>query len=254
MKKEIETQLRALYKDVPPLPNKNGMTNTIIQAQKLLNHNKSGIPFTLFFFIQFGFIRKKVWLIQFVIILICGFKLISFLNEIEAIAMLSAVAPLIVLAGIFELSRSYVHKMVEIELSTRYSFKQLMLTRIAILGLVDIFCITIILLMSGIYLSLKMYTIILYICVPFLITCFGCLWILNHTNHRECNYFCFSFGLFVSFAIGIITYQYPQVYELSAVWCWIIMFIIALIGVLMEGFTTIKMCSQKINTVKLYSL
>ena len=247
MKNDIETRLREVYRNVPPAPRADGMANTIIQGNKILQATESQVSFLQFFFRQFGFIRKKVWFYQIGILLICSIGLFFLYDSSEIIAILSAASPLIVLSSISEIARSYVYETMEIEISTRFSFKQLMITRICIIGLMDIFFLTILMVISGLQLSIGIFSVIIYICVPFLLTCFGCLWVLNHFKQKDCNYYCVALGLFISFALGMISYRYPSIYEVSAIWCWVILFIIAFIGVMLEVFKMIKNCKNKMN-------
>lgn len=255
MKNNIKNELRKHYKNVPPMPNPDGINQTIIRAREVIQATEDeALSFWRFLFSQFGFIRKKVWIAQLFIILACGLALHYLPEEAKTFAIISAAAPLIVLTNVFELSRSYAHGMVEIELSTRYSFKQLMIARLSVLGMVDILCLTILLVFSGVQLSTETYAIILYAFVPFLVTCFCCLLILNRIKRKECNYYCAAVGLFITLAISIVTVQYPQIYELAAIWAWLIMFVAAFAGMVFEIHKMLKNCGQKLNTVQLNNL
>lgn len=255
MKKDIENELKKHYQNVPPMPNPDGVNQTVIRAREAIHPSEEeALSFWRFLFSQFGFIRKKVWIAQLFIILACGLALFYLPEEAKTIAIISAAAPLIVLTNVFELSRSYTHGMVEIELSTRYSLKQLMIARLSVLGMVDIFCLTILLVISGVQLSIETYAIILYAFVPFLITCFACLLVLNHIKRKECNYYCAAVGFSISLAIGIGTVQYPQIYELAAIWVWLILFILSLAGLVFEINRMLKNCGQKLNTIQLDSI
>lgn len=248
MKNHIKSELKKHYQNVPPMPNPNGINQAIIRAREVIQATEDEtLLFWRFLFSQFGFIRKKVWIAQLFIILVCGLALCYLPEEAKNIAMISAAAPLIVLTNVFELSRSYTHGMVEIELSTRYSFKQLMIARLSVLGMVDILCLTILLVFSGLYLSTEACAIILYALVPFLVTCFACLLILNHIKRKECNYYCAAVGLLITLAISIVTIQYPQIYELAGIWAWLIIFVMAFAGMVFEIHQMLKSCGQKLN-------
>ena len=250
MKTNIEQALKKHYRNAPP-PDPAGIEQTLARAQKVMPAAKYPIlPLWRFLFSQFSFIRKRVWLAQFLVVLACGLTLFLLPREAKTIALISAAAPLIVLTNVFELSRSYTHGMVEIELSTRYSFRQLMLARLSVLGAVDILCLTVLLIFSGMQISVEKYAIILYAFVPFLATCFACLLILNRIKRRESTYYCAAVGLCITFAIGIATMQYPQIFELAAIWAWAVIFIFTFTGMICEVRRMLKNCDQKLNTVR----
>ncbi|WP_050607516.1 hypothetical protein [Clostridium niameyense] len=250
MSKELEDNIKLLYNSAPPASNSTGMEDTIIKVRQLVKQSEDKpLSFWKFFFLQFGFMRKKVWFIQIVIILAFSIKLTCSSKGVETLAMISSAAPLLVIAGIKELARSYTYEMAEIELSTTYSFKQLMITRITILGLIDILGLTILLILSGVSMKLHLIALILYIFVPFLVTCFGCLFILNNFKSMDKDYKCILFGLFVMIMIFIITYTFPNLYEPSACFIWSIMFLISLIGVIREIYKLGKICDRKFDGV-----
>ena len=186
MKNHIKSELKKHYQNIPPIPNPNGKNQTIIRAREVRYATEGEtLVFAKFLFSQFGFIRRKIWFAQLLIIWACGLALFYLPEEARTMAVISAAAPLIVLTNVFELSRSYTHGMVEIELSTRYSFRQLMIARLSVLGMVDVLCLTILLVLSGVQLPTEAYATILYTLVPFLVTCFVCLLVLNRIKSKE---------------------------------------------------------------------
>lgn len=254
MKINIKNELKKHYQNIPPEPNPDGMKQTVLQtrmAMPVIDYNS--LSFWQFIFSQFCFIRRKVWIAQFFIVLACGLALFYLPEETKTFAVISAAAPLIVLTNVFELSRSYTHGTVEIELSTPYSLKQVIIARLTVLGMVDVLCLTILLVLSGIQLPTEIYAVVLYAFVPFLATCFGCLLILNRIKRKECNYYCAAIGLFITLAIGVATVQYPKMYELAAIWAWAILFVVTLAGMIYEINRMLKNCVQGLNTIQLNS-
>ncbi|MGL4336432.1 MAG: hypothetical protein ACRCST_06005 [Turicibacter sp.] len=245
MKKDLEHNLHQLYTDVPKA-NPVHLQDTIRKARQIVIETEdSGLTFWEFYFQQFGFIRKKVWLIQFIILLFCGLKLYYDPASVQAISWISSIAPLIFLAGMAELSRTYTYGTMEIELSTPYTLKQLMMSRISILGLIDILSITSLCLIIGANTSLQFYTVFVYICVPFMVTCFGCLWLLNRFKNKECNYYCFALGIFIMVGVSMATAFLPKLYLASSLWIWNVMLIIAIIGVYRQSYKLVKSCHKQ---------
>lgn len=90
------------------MPNPINIQETIIQVRREVNQAQNkGLTFWEFYFQQFGFIRKNVWAIQFIILLFCGLKLYYYTISAQVIGLISSIAPLIFLSGITELSRTY---------------------------------------------------------------------------------------------------------------------------------------------------
>lgn len=250
MKKDLQESIKSLYDSVPPVSKENGIEETILKVRQLAmqcRYNK--ISFWQFFFTQFSLIRKKVWIIQMFIVLLCSIRLVYFSLGIDTLVMISSAAPLLIIAGIQEVTRSYKYKTFEIELSTTYSFKQLMLTRITILGLVDILILTIILILSGINLNLNLIVLILYIFVPFLVTCFTSLFILNYFRNTDCNYMCMAMGMVTVALITFTAGFWPKLYEPSAYLLWGVLFIIAFIGVVVEVYKLMKICDKNSGSI-----
>ena len=114
LKKQLENDLKKIYTDVP-MPNPSNIQETIIQVRREVNQAQNkGLTFWEFYFQQFGFIRKNVWAIQFIILLFCGLKLHYYTISAQVIGLISSIAPLIFLSGITELSRTYTHGTIEI--------------------------------------------------------------------------------------------------------------------------------------------
>lgn len=247
MKNRLKNKLRAHYQCVPPMPDPGKMEETMLVARGLPPAVDDAPPLWRLLVSQLGFVRKKLWGMQALIVLGCVLALYCLPGDAKALAFVSAAAPLVMLTNVFELSRSYTHGMVEIELSTRYSFRQLMIARLCVLGLVDLLCLGVLLVVSGVRLSLQVYALALYVLVPFLLTCFVCLLVINRVRRKECNYCCAAAGLLVSAGVGFIAVQYPQIYDLTAVLVWLGLFFAVFVGMGFEIRNMLKQCGQKLD-------
>ncbi|MEG1059695.1 MAG: hypothetical protein RSE57_05965 [Clostridia bacterium] len=245
MKKSLEKDLHKLYTNVPP-PKASGIQDTIVKVRKVVNETQyKGLTFWEFYFQQFGFIRKKVWVIQFLILLFCGLRLYSYPASMQVINLISSISPLIFISGVREISRNYTYGTVELELSTQYTLNQVMISRISILGLMNILSITVLVAFVGAKTSLHTYAVFLYICVPFMVTCFGCLWILNRFKNKESNYYCFAFGVSIMGIVSISTSYLPKLYLSYSLWVWSVMLVIAMIGVAIQLYNLVNSCNKK---------
>lgn len=254
LKKNLENHLYDLYSNIPK-SNYNDVENVMEKVRYVVSENQSNkLTFGDFYLQQIGFIRKHVWIIQFIILLFCGLKLHYSAKSIQVVSLVSAIAPLIFLSGITELSRTYTYGTTEIELSTKYTLSQIMISRMSILGLMNIFSLTILCVIVKINTSLHVYDIFLYTCVPFIITCFGCLWLLNRLKNRECNYYCLAFGIFVMILISMSSTFLPKLYITSLLFVWNIAFMLSTIGVAIQTCKLIDNCNKKYDYINLINI
>lgn len=248
--KRIEEELYKFYSDIPPEPNPEGMDILMKQLKnKERLRKRYTIPFWKFYFSQFQFIRTRVWVMQFIILLLAASKLRQTGNANSLLAWVSSLAPLVMLTGINEMFRTHVYGTYEMELSTFYTSKQVMLARASMIGSIDIICITLLMIMSIMKLSYPRYFIFLYILVPFLITCFGCLWIMNHMRGRDCIYYCYGLGLGIMAAVVLMTLYSPYLFIISAIWIWIILLIVSTVGIIREIYCLSKNYDRKLDGV-----
>ena len=233
LKKQLENDLKKIYTDVP-MPNPINIQETIIQVRREVNQAQNkGLTFWEFYFQQFGL------------------KLYYYTISAQVIGLISSIAPLIFLSGITELSRTYTHGTIEIEMSTQYTLSQVMMSRVSILGLMDILSITILCIIVGVNTTLHPYATFLYICVPFMVTCFGCLWLLNKFKNKECNYYCFALGIFIMVIVSMSTTFLPRLYVVSSLWIWTVMLAIAIVGSCVQIYRLLNSCNKKYDYINL---
>ena len=136
MKKQLENDLKKIYTDVP-MPNPVNIQETIIQVRREVNQAQNkGLTFWEFYFQQFGFIRKNVWAIQFIILLFCGLKLYYYTISAQVIGLISSIAPLIFLSGITRNYQELTHmELLKLNMLTQYTLSQVMMSRVSILDL-----------------------------------------------------------------------------------------------------------------------
>lgn len=252
MKKNLENALRRHYDAGVPAPAREAVRQTVVMAKKEMSkitYTDGCISLWTFFGTQAGFIKKKVWFTQFFTVLLCGFVLLNNSGAQNTIGMISALLPFLFLAGMGELSRAFVYNTAEMELSTRFTLHQVMLSRIIILGLADVFFLTIIGAITLTCLSTNLLYVFMYLGVPFLITSFGCLFILNHVHTRECSYYCGAWGIGIVIISFCLTNWIPSLYEASLIWCWCLLFAAALLGVGFECLTLLGNCKKDVSKI-----
>lgn len=144
------------------------------------------ISYWKFICIQAAYIRKRIWVLSaaiFIVAVISG----CFMKK-ETVWILSALMPFLALSSITENIRSEVYGMAELEISSAFSLKSVVLARIGILGLSNLVLLSLIALLEyAVGVSAILQTGV-YLLVPYLLTAGGGLWLFRKINGREALY------------------------------------------------------------------
>ena len=223
---------------VPPFE-RDKMQKTIYLAKQAYKERllSKQIGFWEFVEMQIRFIGHWVWLSQAALLFAALFLLnrcrASTVDMQSIFLLLSSVAPLIAFVSFPEIMKSYAHNMEEIEACTRFSMRKLMGARMLILGLADLCSLTIILAVSAAGDASLILRMILYLFVPFNLTCCACMTVLDHIKSRYAGCYCGA----VCAACMVIFCRLPwttHYYETAATGVWIISFFISIIYLVIE--------------------
>ncbi len=248
MKKDLKNALGKYYSDIPQKQNEDKINKIVLTARTKMNKltfAEADMLFPQFFLTQIKFIKKRVWIGQFSALLLFGILLFELPNEANSLSLISALIPIIFILCIDELSRAFIYNTAEVELSTTFTLNQVMISRITILGLSDILILTCVSAMAVIVTPMNLLHIFMYLCVPFLITSFGCLYILNHIRTKECNYYCIAWGVLIMAGAFALSKAAPKLYEASLISGWAILFAIALLCTAIEIKLLLKNCTNQ---------
>ena len=128
---------------------------------------------------QIGFIRLRMWIEQLAvcgIALYCAADLCGCANGSQKIcAVLSAAAPLVLLANVPELVRVYNGGMLELELASRHGLAGVCAARLTIFGLTDIVLLLVLSAATAAISQTALGVMLLYCLTPFSLMCAGCL-------------------------------------------------------------------------------
>ncbi len=200
-----------------------------------------------FFLTQAGYIRKRIWLAEALLLLLTvGYlswnPFFSFQGDL---AVLSACTPFFALLTATELSRSVSYHMAELEMTTRFSLSQLVIVRMSVLGLSNLLCLLVFFVFSllqgqELSLSFGVFRLGLFILLPYLSVCFGSIFVLNKVRSRDTSYYCAGISFFVSLSI-LVLYNNPLLLEDRFILYWIVSFVVLCMGL----FVQIKNYHQK---------
>ncbi len=203
--------------------------------------------FGQFYMTQLRFISWKVWAVQLLIVLGMGLLLHNSLQEqdrnVQVVMLTSIAAPLLVIAGIQTLTRSLSCRMLEIELTTRHLLEKLTLVRMSLLGMADLAGLMLLAVLLSAWMQLEVAVMLLYLLVPFNLTCLGCLWLLNRVRTPSCGYYCLTYGGLVALLQTVLTFN-PSLwlFESSAIGLWQALLMLTAAGIAFEVRRVRKTC------------
>lgn len=247
MKNELESSIREYYSEISPSPDEQRIEQTIRQARAIMRkveYTEENTSFLDFFLSQFSFIRKRVWLIQFVILLFCASLLTGKREAASTIGVMSTLTPLIFLTWTQELSRAFLYETAEVELSTRFTLRQAVISRITIIGLFDLLSVTLLGFLTAHRFGLEMLHIFMFLFVPFLFTAFGCLFILNYFSIRSNVYCCAGWCGLVMIVFFYLSNWEPKIYDTTLMLAWYTAFVLALMLTVLACHLLLKRCAQ----------
>jgi hypothetical protein len=132
-----------------------------------------------FFFSQIGYIRKRIWGISFLLVGLALFGLSYQASENFMLWAVSSFTPFLVLIGITEIARSMSFNMAELEMSCKYSFSDIVLTRLGIIGITNTAVFILVILSFSRENSVGMLYLTIHLLTPYLMACALSLFFLN---------------------------------------------------------------------------
>ncbi|MDE6434397.1 MAG: hypothetical protein K2L07_09230 [Lachnospiraceae bacterium] len=173
---------------------------------------------------QLGFIKPHTWIGQlgvFVVLCIVVYRLRPYYTDYRFYALFSTVTPLLLVCHIEELARVCYKSTLEIEMAAKYSLKKLLLSRLFILGIVDLlmFC-----LFAGFLIwqfEISILSILLYCLVPFQITVIGLLYLLKFAGRGLYGYQACAYTGLVCVCFVILSHYRPKIYSIDSQMYWV---------------------------------
>jgi len=185
--------------------------------------------------IQICYISKHVWVLSAIL-----FMAAVFLNryvEEKYIGSVYAMIPLLVMLAVTESMRSYRFGMYELETSSRFSLKAVILIRMLILGIGNLAIILVVALVG----RQDVFSQIIYMLVPYMITAAGGLMITRRMADREGTYICMAFSMFIAVLTVALPWQFDMMYSQDYIGMWIIAGILCTLLIVREVKRTIRM-------------
>ena len=180
-------------------------------------------------FSQAAFIRKWVWAVSF--LLFGAAVVLAQYTEQECIWMLSAVMPFGALLLILEFARSTAYGMAELEMTSRYSLRTVLLARMSMLGAAQLLG----LIPAAIVLGAQLFKSGVYILVPYLLTAVLGLMAVRRLPGREGMFVCGSISVCVCALCPVSRLYVPELYGTEGFGWWMLAAVV-LATVLMKEY------------------
>lgn len=167
---------------------------------------------------QFHYLHKRVWIFSISLILTSSllivqpFESLNWSSVIGNSWIISALLPFLSLFTVTELTRSFYHHMAELETSCRFSYHQITMARILILGIGNFFVLILLLLLLGKLSSCSFGKMLIYFLTPYILTSSLCLWLLNYLHGKDglygCSTIACSISILSALSNNIMTFLY----------------------------------------------
>lgn len=160
--------------------------NTVFLAKKeaARRQRRTHISFAGFLAMQVKFIGWKIWGIQGAsLLVICGILSRLFdgwVSPLSAVKLLLCLSVLVFSTALPFICRSNRYRMQEIEAASRFSSGALLTAKLTVIGIGDLGMLGGIFLTALIKSSIGAGSALLYVSLPFLLSCCGCLYLLGH--------------------------------------------------------------------------
>lgn len=160
---------------------------------------------------QAAYIRKRIWILSVLLFAVSLFGA-AFLEK-NMLWCICSFMPLLALSVITESGRSETFGMAELELSTRFSLRSVVLARLGILGTANLLLLCLLLPLAFMNSRATLLQTALYMMCPYLLTAFSGLWTMRRIRGRESVFLCAGIAVCISFGNILIHQAFPSMYD-----------------------------------------
>jgi len=251
MRQNLKNELRKLYQSAPPIPKPGWAAELIAQANLKTPALSRETSVIWFIRTQLRFINRKFLVLQLLLVCLYAFFTAAVLQDTDAFFLLVPLAPIAVLLGTGELSRSFRFNMTELELPSRFSLAQILLARLVITAAADMLSLTCMLVLTAMQTYHTFGALILYGLVPSLLAASGSLFLINRCRNASAQYYVSAYCVSLS-ALGAVSLNtWPEWYNGAATAIWCIVLAVSAVILAAELHKMLHDCSKGLECVKL---
>ncbi|WMJ89954.1 hypothetical protein [Anaerocolumna sp. MB42-C2] len=190
---------------------------------------------------QVGYIHKRVWVTSFILFILILVFCHSFKkDDLRILMAVSAMIPILTSVTVTEIIRSSVFGMDELEMTTRYNLRSLVLARMGILGMGNMLLLLLTIPVLSIRIEIESVWIGVYLLGPYLLTCFISFALINRFRSNEITYYCAGAAVLVWCLELLLNYSRLTIYEPRYISLWLAILALLLIAFSKELHKYIK--------------
>lgn len=249
MKRNLNKILADYYKNIPNPPDPQGISRVLNCVSKggQFSNEENKTSYIEFVFSQILYVKSNLWFMQIAILVFCLTGILYFDKDLWIVAWVSAMLPLFMLCGMLEVSKSFIDNVVELELVTKYTLRQVMVARILIVGVLSFLLLSIVFVSSGIKMDHFSFLVLVYMSVPFLTTIFLCAFITNRMSDWNSKFMSTAIGVSIAAIAGSFAFYYPQIYKESMRKYWYVMVLFLSAAIIAETLRILNNCNKKLD-------
>lgn len=171
--KTVQERLKEYGKQYPAIPDEARVKEAIRRSRAAFFKEAEKFPASYldFFWQQAGYIRKRWWGVQFLILTLLWGYIRNFSGKKEFQSVMGIMAAVFAILLIPELWKNRTANAMEVEGSTYYSLRQIYAARMLAFGLVDIGLLTLFTVAVSVTTSLQAKEMVIYFFLPFTVAC-----------------------------------------------------------------------------------
>ncbi len=208
------------------------------KKQFLRDFPQPKITMTQFVFSQLADMSNRTLLLSVVLLLPALF--VAYQIREYLLWVISSFMPFLGLLAVSESTRSTKYEMCELEMTTRFSLKSIVLARMSIVGLMDLLILCFITPFCCIGSEFLLFQTGILLLIPYLLTVNICLWITRHFHRKENIYGCMSITFLISGVGGRLHYINALNHSSRFLMAWAVIAVFLLAGLAYEIGCTIK--------------
>ena len=220
--------------EIPPYDEEK-YRKTVVNVKKIPLHSDIRMSNAEFFLDQIRFIRKQTWILKIVWVVFMMYLVMSHIEgmSMEMLSLFATASPILFLMNVKEIYGIYMPGLVELHLSARNCMEKVLLTRLLLFGVMDLLCLAGTTIFVSSLDKMSIWQMIIYSCVPYNLTCLGCMHIFNR-REEDVLLYCVSYSVFLSCIFIILKKCVGIAYAETGIVLWLAAGIFITIGLFME--------------------
>ena len=242
--KTVQERLREYGKQCPVMANEARLKATVWRSREVFFEEAEKFPASYldFFCQQAGYIRKRWWVLQLLVLTVLWGCTCSFSGRTNLQSVMGVMAAVFAVLLIPELWKSKAARAMEVEGSTYYSLRQIYAARMLAFGIVDVGLLSVFTVAISATASIQGKEIVIYFFLPFTVAC-GILFSTLCSRYvvSQAGAVCASL---LWMAVWTLVVTSEQIYKRISVSVWAVLFLAAVLYLIYAVKRTLTTCES----------